>query len=143
MTLDPTFVPGKYQPFMIPAVRRIYLNADPSRTSTTSRQLQEQLTAAKKESEDLTSKLKSKDLDIKLLIARCESSMAAAATHAKGERDVRIENGRLRDEINHLVDRCRALQVKVSDLEHQNGSSGGEVRPDEDPLRDHSQVQPR
>lgn len=144
VTLDPTFVPAKYQPFIVPAIRRIYLNTDPSRASAASRQLQEQLTAFKKENEDLTSKLKGRDRDIKLLMTKCESTISAAATHAKGERDARLENKRLRQEMNRLMGRYEALQVKISGLEHQAGFSGAEeASTNDDPRRDHPRNQSR
>ncbi|KAF9645887.1 hypothetical protein BDM02DRAFT_392791 [Thelephora ganbajun] len=73
VTLDPIFVPAKYHPFIIPCLPRIYLNADPSRSSAASRQVQEQVSALKKENEDLASKLKGRDRDIKLLMTKCES----------------------------------------------------------------------
>ena len=143
MTLDPTFVPGKYHPFIIPSLRRIYLNTDPSRSSAASRQLQEQLSALKKENEDLASKLKGRDRDIKLLMTKCESNMAAASTHAKGERDVRLENERLRHEMGQLAERCKALQVRISGQEHRTRPPGeGEARPNDD-LRDHPRSQSR
>ncbi|KAF9785073.1 hypothetical protein BJ322DRAFT_980647, partial [Thelephora terrestris] len=110
VTLDPTFVPAKYQPFIIPTIRKIYLNTDPGGTSAASRQLQEQLTAVKKENEDLVSKLKGRDRDVKLLMAKCESTMAAATAHARGERDTRLENKRLRQEMGQLAEQYRALQ---------------------------------
>lgn len=144
MTLDPSFVPAKYYPFIVPAIRRIYLNTDPSRASAASRQLQEQLAAAKKENEDLVSKLKGRDRDIKLLMTKCESTMAAAATHAKGERDARLENERLRQEMNRLMGQHETLQVKFSKLEHRTGFSGeGEASTNDDLRRDHSWDQSR
>jgi predicted RNase H-like nuclease (RuvC/YqgF family) len=144
VTLDPTFVPEKYHPFIIPALRRVYLNADPSRASVASRQLQEQLTAVKKENEDLASKLKGRDRDIKLLMTKCESNMAAAATHAKGERDVRLENERLRREINQIAEQLRTIEVELSEREHRTGPSGeGEGRPVDDPRWGHPQNQSR
>ena len=119
MTLDPTFVPAKYQPFIIPAIRRIYLNTDPSGTSA-SRQLQEQLTTAQKENEDLVSKLKGRDRDLKLLMANCESTMAAAAAHARGERDARLENKRLRREMNQLAEQDRKSTRLNSSHQHRS-----------------------
>lgn len=137
VNLDPTFVPEKYHPFVIPALRRVYLNTDPSRTSATSRQLQEQLTALKKENEDLTSKLKGRDRDMRLLMTKCESSIAAATAHAKGERDARLESERLRHEMNQLVERYRTLQVRFSEREHQTGEDEGK------PIDDPRQSRPR
>ena len=136
MTLDPTFVPEKYHPFIIPSLRRIYLNADPLRPSAASRQLQEQNLALKKENEDLVSKLKGRDKDVRLLMSKCESNMAAASTHAKGERDARLENERLRTEISQLAERYEALQVKFSEQEHRTGPSGEEAVVNDD-RRDH------
>lgn len=79
------------------------------------------------------SKLKGRDRDIKLLMTKCESNMAAASTHAKGERDARLENERLRHEINQFAERYKALQIRFSEREHQTGSSGeGEARPNAD-----------
>ena len=141
MALDPTFVPAKYHPFIIPTLRRIYLNTDPSRSSAALRQLQEQLPALKKENEDLASKLKGRDRDIKLLMTKCESHMAAASTFAKGERDMRLENERLRRQMDRLADRYKALQDKFSEQEHQAGSSE-ETRPNAD-RGDHPQNQSR
>lgn len=143
VTLDPSFVPAKYHPFIIPSLRRIYLNTDPSRSSAASRQLQEQLSALKKENEDLASKLKGRDRDVKLLMTKCESNMAAASTHAKGERDARLENDRLQREMKQLAERYKTLQDKFSEREHRTGPSGeDEARPSGD-RRDHSWNQSR
>lgn len=122
MTLDPTFVPAKYHPFIIPGLRRIYLNTDPSRSSAASKLLQEQLLALGRENEDLASKLKGRDRDIKLLMTKCESTMAAVTAHIKGEREARLENERLRCEMDQLAERYKALQVEFSEREHQSGS---------------------
>lgn len=136
VTLDPTFVPAKYHPFIIPGLRRIYLNADPSRSSA-SRELQEQVSALKKENEDLASKLRGRDRDVKLLMAKCESNMAAVATHSKGERDARLENERLRREVSQFTERYKALQAKLYEREHRPGSSvEGDTRLSDD-RRDH------
>lgn len=144
MTLDPAFVPEKYHPFIIPSLRRVYLNVDPSRSSAASRQLQEQLLALKKENEDLVSKLKGRDRDIKLLMTKCESNMAAVSAHAKGELDVRLENERLRNEMGKLAERYRVLQAKFSEREYRTGPSGvGEARPPSDDRRDHPQDRSR
>jgi len=92
------------------------------------------------------SKLKGRDRDTKLLMAKCESNMAAAAAHAKGERDARVENEVLRYEMNELADRYEALQVKLSEREHRTGSSGeGEARLNNDRrdrLRNQSRLVP-
>ena len=135
--MDPTFVPAKYHPFIIPTLRRIYLNADPSRSSAASKQLQEELSAMKKENKDLVSKLKSRDRDVKLLMTKCESNMAAASTHAKGERDVRLENERLRNELDQLAERHKALQLKFTEREHRPGSSAEDDARLSDDRRDH------
>ena len=141
MTVDSAFVPAKYHPFIIPALRRIYLNTDPSRSSAASRELQGQLSAAKKENEDLASKIKGRDRDIKLLMTKCESNMAAAATHAQGERDARLENERLRYELDQLAQRHKTLQAKLSQREHRPGSSTeGDASDDR---RDHPRNHPR
>lgn len=144
MTLDPTFVPEKYHPFITPALRRIYLNTDPSRISATSRQLQEQLAAAKKENQDLVSKLVGRDQDIKLITTKCEANMAVAVTLAKGERDARLENERLRHEMNQLMERYKTLEAKFSQREPRAGSSGeDEGRSSDDPRGGHPQSQSR
>lgn len=138
MTLDPTFVPEKYNPFIIPALRRIYLDADPSRVSAASRKLQEQLTTVKKENEDMVSMLKAQDQDIKILTTRTDYHMTQAAIHAKGEREAKLETERLRHEMDQLAERYRTLQVKSSEWEHQTGASAkDEDRPNDDPGRGH------
>lgn len=144
MTLDPTFVPEKYHPFIVPALRRIYLNTDPSSASVTSRQLQEQLAAVKKENEDLVSKLESQDLEIKSLVTQCESAIARAVTHTRGEREARLENEQLRHEMSRLAERYRALQAKSSQREHRTGSPReDEGGPNDDPRQAHSRSQSR
>ena len=97
----------------------------------------------KKANEDLASKLKGRDRDIKLLMTKCESNMAAASTHAKGERDARLENERLRHEVSKLAEQYKALQVGFSEREHRTESSGeGEAKPNDD-RRDHPRNQSR
>ena len=143
VTLDPTFVPEKLHPFIIPSLRKVYLNTDPSRSSAASRQLQEQHSALKRENEDLVSKIKGRDRDIRLLMTKCESNMAAASTHAKGERDARLENERLQHEMNRLAEQYEALKAKFSEQEHRPGASGqGGARPNDD-RHDHPRNQSR
>ena len=72
------------------------------------------------------SKLKGRDRDIKLLMTKCESNMAAASTHAKFERDARLENERLRYEMSQLAERYEALRVKFSEQKQ------GQARPNND-----------
>lgn len=87
------------------------------------------------------SKLKGRDRDIKLLMTKCESHMAAASTFAKGERDMRLENERLRRQMDQLEGRCKALQDQISERETRTGPSG-RTRPDDD-RGGHPQNQPR
>ena len=90
------------------------------------------------------SKLRGRDRDIKALMTKCESHMAAAATHAKGERDARLENERLRHEVSQLVGRYQTLQTKFAEREHRPGSSGeGQARTNEDSRHDHPRNQSR
>ena len=69
--------------------------------------------------------------------------MAAASTHAKGERDARLENERLQHEMNRLTEQYEALKAKFSEREHRAGASGqGEARPNDD-RHDHPRNQSR
>jgi len=77
-------------------------------------------------------------------MARCESHLAAVSAHAKGERDTRLENERLRREMNQLAERYRALQVKFSQRDHGTGPPGEvEGRPNDDPRRGQPRSQSR
>ncbi|PCH36282.1 hypothetical protein WOLCODRAFT_126966 [Wolfiporia cocos MD-104 SS10] len=88
----------KYHKFIIPSIRRVFLDAP----ALSSKQLRATVAHLEQRVEALTR-------DKTLLMERCESSMAASRRHAEGERDARLEAGKLREEM-------MALRIKYSDL---------------------------
>ena len=90
------------------------------------------------------SKLEGRDRDIKLLMSKCESNLAAATRHAKGERDARLENKRLRHQLDRLEEQSRALRVNIPVREQKTEPSGeDEGSPTDDPRRGHPESQSR
>ncbi|KAF5373335.1 hypothetical protein D9615_007382 [Tricholomella constricta] len=95
VTPDLTYLPKKYHPYIVPSVRRLYLD--------TARQadLQENLSAAQE-------RIKKLERDQETLLRQCERHMAAARAHAEGEKKVRDDN-------THL---CHALREKEKEYSY-------------------------
>ncbi|KAH9832644.1 uncharacterized protein C8Q71DRAFT_262521 [Rhodofomes roseus] len=90
-TPDLRFVPAKYHRFIIPSVRRVFV--DPPAETTK---------LLKANVARLEERVRCLEQDKSLLMERCEASMAASSKHAEGERDARIESERLRKEMQEL-----------------------------------------
>jgi len=88
---DLRFVPAKYHKFIIPSVRRVFVDAPTESTQA----LRANVTR-------LEERVKSLEKDKLLLMERCEASMAASSKHAEGERDARMEGERLKKEMQEL-----------------------------------------
>ncbi|KAL6300860.1 hypothetical protein BKA93DRAFT_819235 [Sparassis latifolia] len=102
---DMRFVPEKYHKFIIPNVRRVFLDA-PLHTSS---DLQVDVTRLEGRVQELVH-------DKTLLMDRCEAQMAASAIHASGERDARLENEKLKMEMQKLRKKYDGLKGKYFSL---------------------------
>lgn len=95
---DLRFVPPKYHVFILPSVRRVFLDV----SGQSNRQLQATATR-------LESRVNALLEDKRLLMERCESAMAASQKHQEGERDARLE-------MENLMEELRELRAKYENL---------------------------
>jgi predicted nuclease with TOPRIM domain len=96
-------VPKKYHEFMILSVRRVYIEI-PSQA------------ALKNQIALMESRVKSLEKDKVLLMTKCESNMAASATHAEGEKKARLDVEKARREMTDLKRKYDTLKGKYNDL---------------------------
>ena len=100
---DLRFVPAKYHKFIIPSIRRIYIEAGPqnvphscsSSDHVEVQDLKDQITA-------LEQRVAALVRDKALLMDRCETSMTASAHHANKERSARLEGLNLKRQVESL-----------------------------------------
>jgi hypothetical protein len=102
-TPDWRYVPKKYHEFMIPSVRRVYIEI-PSQTG-----LKNQIAL-------LESRVKSLEKDKLLLMSKCESNMAASTTHAEGEKKARLDVEKAKKEMMDVKRKYDTLKGKYNDL---------------------------
>ena len=102
-TPDWRYVPKKYHEFMIPSVRRVYIEI-PSQTG-----LKNQIAL-------MESRVKSLEKDKLLLMSKCESNMAASTTHAEGEKKARLDVEKAKKEMVDLKRKYDTLKGKYHDL---------------------------
>jgi chromosome segregation ATPase len=88
---------------MIPSVRKVYIEI-PSQAG-----LQNQIAL-------LESRVKSLEKDKQLLMTKCESNMAASATHAEGEKKARLDADKVKKEVVNLKRKYDILKGKYSEL---------------------------
>jgi len=106
-TPDWRYVPKKYHEFMIPSVRKVYIDI-PSQAG-----LKNQIAL-------LESRVKSLEKDKLLLMTKCESNMAASATHAEGEKKARSDADKAKKEVVNLRRKYDALKGRHSDLKSKD-----------------------
>jgi len=100
---DWRYVPKKYHEFMIPSVRKVYIEI-PSQAG-----LKNQIAL-------LESRVKSLENDKLLLMTKCESNMAASVTHQEGEKKARIDVEKVKKEVVNLKRKYDVLKGKYNDL---------------------------
>lgn len=100
---DLSFVPKKYHPFIIPSVRKVYLNADPAAS----------LQAKVKE---LEARVKGLERDKQLLMERAEANIARANSMAQRERDARLAKEKAESDATAWKENYANLKRKYSDL---------------------------
>jgi hypothetical protein len=103
VTPDWRYVPKKYHEFMIPSVRKVFIEI-PSQAG-----LKNQIAL-------LESRVKSLEKDKGLLLTKCESSMAASVTHAEGEKNARLDAEKAKKEMVQLKRKYDALKGRYYDL---------------------------
>ncbi|KAG2137604.1 uncharacterized protein EDB93DRAFT_760077 [Suillus bovinus] len=99
---DLSFVPKKYHDFMVPSVRKLYLDiASPAPLVAEIEQLKTRVAAL------------SRDRDA--LMERCEAHMAASRQYATNEKDARLEAKAAREATNRLQVKYDALEREFLD----------------------------
>ncbi|KAK2464020.1 hypothetical protein APHAL10511_003964 [Amanita phalloides] len=104
VTPDLTYLPKKYHPYVIPAVRRVYI--DGSAISSLQRKLARAETRVKK-----------LESDQEILLKRCEAYMAASHAHASSESNALIEVERLKRKVANLSTYMEATDTQQNELE--------------------------
>jgi chromosome segregation ATPase len=114
-TVTPTldFIPEKLHQFIMPAVRRIYLNVD-NENASTSASLTQKIMELESRNTHLEARISNNNRDMSTLMKRCESSMVAARVNAERERSTRLENERLKAELMNLKKNCDEAKVKYN-----------------------------
>lgn len=102
-TPDLRYVPKKYHEFMIPSVRKLYLEI-PSQAK-----LKTQIAL-------LETRVQSLDRDKKLLMTKCESHISASAVYAEEERNARLAAEKAKSEVEDLKRKYDALKGKYHDM---------------------------
>ncbi|KAH9951081.1 hypothetical protein B0H21DRAFT_719393 [Amylocystis lapponica] len=105
VTPDKRYVSAKYHKFLVPSIRRVYLDV--------SAQSPVDLRVKVGKLED---RVKALMQDKELVMQRCESAMAASKSFAERERDARQESERLRKENERLEKELRELRKKYGGL---------------------------
>jgi hypothetical protein len=103
VTPDWRYVPKKYHEFMIPSVRKVFIEI-PSQAG-----IKNQIAL-------LESRVRSLEKDKGLLLTKCESSMAASVTHAEGEKNARLDAEKTKKEMVQLKRKYDVLKGKYYDM---------------------------
>jgi hypothetical protein len=91
---------------MIPSVRKVYIDI-PSQAG-----LKNQVVL-------LESRVKALEKDKMLLMTKCESNMAASATHSEGEKKARLDAEKTKKEVVDLKRKYYALEGKYNALKSE------------------------
>ena len=97
-------MPAKYHKFIIPSVRRVFLD-NPAESNK----------ALKANVARLEERVRNPEKDKTLLMDRCEASMAASSKHAEGERDARMACEALRREMQDLRKKYDGLKGRYKE----------------------------
>ncbi|KZT07331.1 uncharacterized protein LAESUDRAFT_758746 [Laetiporus sulphureus 93-53] len=112
---DLRFVPAKYHEYIIPSVRRIFLDEPQSATQL------------KQANARLEERVRALERDKALLMERCESSMAASKRHAEGERDARRASEKLKGDVVDLQQKYEELKLKYKTLKSSQAASSSSL----------------
>ncbi|TDL23582.1 hypothetical protein BD410DRAFT_141369 [Rickenella mellea] len=107
---DLEFVPKKYHPFILPTIRRVYVD------DSNEKQLKAKATR-------LESRIKSLERDKDDLMKRCESLISTSETHAKNEQSARLEAERASKDVAEYRKKYNSLKVKYNSLRSDASSS--------------------
>ncbi|OCH84504.1 hypothetical protein OBBRIDRAFT_741500 [Obba rivulosa] len=107
-TPDLRFVSSKHHKFIMPSVRRVFLDAP----STSTKTLEETITV-------LTNRVRELERDKTLLLDRCEAALVASSTHAERERDARVQNNKLKKEVQELRGKYDAMKRKCKEIKDE------------------------
>jgi len=99
---DLSFVPKKYHDFMVPGVRKLYLDiASPAPLLA--------------EIEQLTKRVASLSRDRDALMEKCEAYMAASRQYSDNEKNARLEAQAAREATSQMQTKYNALKQKYED----------------------------
>ncbi|TFK39708.1 hypothetical protein BDQ12DRAFT_681070 [Crucibulum laeve] len=104
VTPDVTYLPKKFHPFVVPSVRRVYL--DTGNTAA----LQKKLTKAQ-------ARIQKLEQDQETLLAQCEHKLQLMQVHREGERELRVENDELKEEMDELSTRLTEMEERLAEAE--------------------------
>ncbi|KAF9466159.1 hypothetical protein BDZ94DRAFT_1252248 [Collybia nuda] len=103
VTPDLTYLPKKYHQYIVPGVRRVYLEAPGP-------DLRKQLTKAE-------AKIRKLEKDQEILLVQCEQHMSAAHAHAEGELRSRTKAKDLEAELQQMTTYLAEATTQINDLE--------------------------
>ncbi|OBZ73655.1 hypothetical protein A0H81_06276 [Grifola frondosa] len=112
---DLRFVPKKYHNFMVPSVRRVFIEVDADAQSST--------TALKARVAKLDEQVNSLRLDKAMLMERCEANISASRVHAEGEKNERLAKEKLQEEVQELRRKYENMKDKYRGLKAANEAS--------------------
>ncbi|KAF8634205.1 hypothetical protein AX15_001018 [Amanita polypyramis BW_CC] len=104
VTPDLTYLPKKYHQYVLPAVRRVYVD------NNTVQSLQKKLAKAE-------GRVRKLENDQELLLKKCEGHMAASQAHASSEYDALREIERLKGKLEGLGRQMEATETLQYELE--------------------------
>ncbi|TCD69484.1 hypothetical protein EIP91_007414 [Steccherinum ochraceum] len=108
---DLRFIPTKYHKFLMPSVRRVYFEAGPQVSSSSSTSSSTESDADLKDQiSALEARVASLTRDKSLLMDRCEMTISASTHHAQKERIARLNNQNLKKEVETLKTQLKALK---------------------------------
>lgn len=107
---DLRFIPTKYHKFVMPSVRRVYLEAGPQDASSSSST--DPNTELKEYIATLEARVSSLTRDKSLLMDRCEMTLSASGHHAQKERVARLQSDTFRMEVDSLKRQLRASKFE-------------------------------
>ncbi|EMD39240.1 hypothetical protein CERSUDRAFT_112902 [Gelatoporia subvermispora B] len=108
---DLRFVSLKHHQFIMPGVRRVFLDGP----SASSKALEDTITV-------LSTRVRELERDKTLLLDRCEAALIASSAHAEGERAVRLQVDKLKKEMQELRGKYDNVKRKYKEMKDAKDS---------------------
>lgn len=130
VTPDLEYIPEKYHRFIMPSIRRVYLDIDPNATEDSEKeQLRQQLALMEQQNRALEKKSKAMHRDNCMLMDKCEVLLNTSNVHAVRERHQRLEKERLITELMEVKKKYNALKGKYKCLKETTSTYVSHPRP--------------